>query len=449
VKLDNTTENIKKELEEFYANNLPDVSTITDLNKRHFRMVLPSGRFLKIPDIIRNQYDLQKWLLRLKPIDVYYSTSTWLNPTEIKPRPKKRGPNFTSSGILLYNDIIFDIDINPLSKSNLDRARLDTLKVLDHLESNGYRCKYIAFSGSKGFHLAFEDHLHMAVRDPFDREQEIIDRRKKLVNDLDGIGQYIDGSVTCDTRRIVRVPGTINSKTGIACTILSRPDLEVSINVLIRTLPALPSAKKVPHFNIPGLKTTRLFPSLLKILQPKNATLTTGDENRQLQIGYYYTTYLQSNVLGIRSRHSVLLSFQNRPMKKIESQITELIEEFKLTDVYLFRLPSRTQAISLKSVQRNRLQKILDQAHADNTSLLRKYNVTSIRVGPFVNEQLEELEPPIQFVKTITSVPEVNDSTYISSGHLNFLQKNSIHCYDYPRVHGSGEFKVVDAVIKL
>jgi len=37
----------------------------------------------------------------------------------------------------------------------------------------------------------------------------------------------------------------------------------------------------------------------------------------------------------------------------------------------------------------------------------------------------------------------------VSAGHLNFIRKHGIETFDYPKVHGSGEFKLVDAVLKI
>jgi hypothetical protein len=136
-------------------------------------------------------------------------------------------------------------------------------------------------------------------------------------------------------------------------------------------------------------------------------------------------------------------------MDRIESMINELMEEYNLTDVYIFKLGGQVQAISLKSVQRNRLQKILDHAGADNASLLRKYNVTSIRIGPLVNEKQEEFEPPIEFVKTVSAPADVNNNTFVSEAHLNFLKKNNVEHIQYPKMHGNGEFKIIDAIIQL
>src|SRR5512136_2177880 len=68
-------------LRDFYERNPPDLRFITDINRRHFRFLLPNGRFFKVKDAIRSPADLQSWLVKLQPSDVYYSTSTFLDPT--------------------------------------------------------------------------------------------------------------------------------------------------------------------------------------------------------------------------------------------------------------------------------------------------------------------------------------------------------------------------------
>lgn len=439
---------IKAESIEFYNNNPPHVSHITDINRRHFRMVLPNGRFLKIPDVIRTGKDLQKWLLRLAPIDVYYSTACWLDPTNIKPRPKKRTDDLSRSGILLSHDIVFDIDISPLTRSNLDSARLDTLKLYDHMDSKGYELKYAAFSGCKGFHLVFWDPDKTVIPDPYEREINMIKKRKELVKEVEDTGVSIDGAITCDTRRIVRLPGTINSKTGFACTVLSVQELKKPIKELIERFPSLPSSKNIPHYRPPTIGFVEYLQKMTRNLL--EGRLQARAETRGKYIGdHCYTTYLSSNIPGIKARHAVLLSFSGRSISKVESLIEELIARYQLTDVYLFKLEGQVQAISLKSFQRNRLQKILDHAGADNASLLRKYNVTSIRIGPLVNEKQEEFEGPVKFIKTISAPADVNENTFVSAAHLNFLEKNKVEHIDYPKTHGSGEFSIIDAVVKL
>ena len=41
------------QLRDFYERNPPDLRFITDINRRHFRFLLPNGRFFKVKDAIR------------------------------------------------------------------------------------------------------------------------------------------------------------------------------------------------------------------------------------------------------------------------------------------------------------------------------------------------------------------------------------------------------------
>ena len=144
-------------LRQFYERNPPDLRFITDINRRHFRFLLPNGRFFKIKDAIRSPKDLQRWLIKLQPLDVYYSTSTYLDPTSVASRPKKSTDYWGPGNVILGHDVAFDLDRRPLSIFNLERARKDAVRLLDLLSDQNYPLKYAAFSGSKGFHLVFDD----------------------------------------------------------------------------------------------------------------------------------------------------------------------------------------------------------------------------------------------------------------------------------------------------
>lgn len=454
---------LKSELRQFYLDNPPDLSAITDINRRHFRMVLPSGRFLKIKDVIRTTDDLQKWLQRLAPLHVYYTTATWLNPVILSPRPKERGPGFLDSGIILSHDIAFDIDRTPFLKKNIESARSETLRLVDHMTGNGYRLKYIAFSGSKGFHAVFHDTDREIIPDIFDREMNYIEERTRLTEEILSQGIDIDTTVTKDTRRIIRVPGTINTRTGFACTVIDQSDLESSFREFIRKIPHLPDVEKIPAFQMPKLElpssiwqTIGAVTSRLTGAIPGSDNKEPGGVKRQTpqtepspEPGYFFTTYLQSNVLGIKDRHAVLLGFKGRSLDRICPLLSELITSFDLTDFHIFRSHDRTIAISLTSVQKARYQRILESAGVENTTQLEKYHVVSARVGPLVNRDMKEVLPPVSFIETIPAPPEHNDRQMVSRGHLRFLRKHGVEPYDYPNIHGSDEFKVVDAVLKM
>ena len=75
---------------DFYEENEFDISFLSDCSKRHFRIISENGNFLKVKDRIYNSDQMKKKLINLRPRDVYYSTSTYLNPTTIGPRGKER-----------------------------------------------------------------------------------------------------------------------------------------------------------------------------------------------------------------------------------------------------------------------------------------------------------------------------------------------------------------------
>ncbi|MGA2122396.1 MAG: hypothetical protein ABSG49_10220 [Methanoregula sp.] len=93
------------------------------------------------------------WLIRYRPYDGYYSTSCWLVPENLGRR--ERTP--VSDNIFLSSDIVFDIDRSPFSFFTLDQAREDALNLLDFCHDHNLPVKYIAFSGSKGFHIVCRD----------------------------------------------------------------------------------------------------------------------------------------------------------------------------------------------------------------------------------------------------------------------------------------------------
>ena len=383
---------ISDPLEIFYNDNELDLSVISDLSRRHFRIISSHGKFLKIKDRINNSDQLKKKLINLRPKDVYYSTSTYLNPTTVGPRGKERSI-LTKSGIVMKNDISFDLDREPLSIRNLEKARKDCKRLIDFMDGKGYSLKYIAFSGSNGFHVIYEDKEGVSIADPFEREMEIIKIRKELVNKIKEQGISIDSAITVDTRRIIRLPGTINSKTGYACTLLTRSQIDQPIINWISDIPRLSGSVKIPSFTWPKFLTLpSLFSKKTKVTPTKRIV---------------YTTFITSSVLGTKGRHAVLLSFKNRKFARVIRKLEKAIETYRLTDIYVFRSGNEIQAISLKTVQRNRYQKIMDFVGSNCNTQLEKFGRVAVRMGPLVNSAMQEIQKPAEFVKLLKSFGEM------------------------------------------
>jgi DNA primase catalytic subunit len=420
-------------VKEFYKLNELDLKFLSDCSNRHFRIMSSNGMFLKIRDRINNSKQLTKKLINLAPKDVYYSTSTYLNPTTVGPRGKER-TILTKSGIVLKNDISFDLDREPLSIRNLEKTRKDCSRLIDFMDSEGYLLKYIAFSGSKGFHVIYEDKKNELVLDPFEREMSIIEKRRQLVKKVQSLQIPIDSSITVDTRRIIRLPGTINSKTGYACTILSRSQIKNNVSTWLSEIPKISVAKKIPRFTWPKLFTLPVFWS--KRRKPKHPKRIV------------YTTFITSSVLGTKGRHAVLLSFKNQKFSRVIKKLNKAIKKYRLTDIYLFESGKDIQAISLKTVQRNRYQKIIDFVGSNCNTQLDKFNRVALRMGPLVNSNMDEVQKQAEFIKLLRS-PNERENNFVSAGHLLFLQRHGVPSVEYPLIHGSSEFKLVDAEIKI
>ena len=166
---------------------------------------------------------LQRFIERKQAKDVYYSTSSWLDPTNL-PRLREKTKHYP---VMLDHDVVFDIDVAPFSLQNIERARTYAVDIYHIMkEMHTYQFHYVAFSGSKGFHLVYKDLARdkFSIPNPKEREECVREERHVLVDDLIARGCVFDSKITSDTRRIIRVPGTFHGSTGWACTLLS-PDV--------------------------------------------------------------------------------------------------------------------------------------------------------------------------------------------------------------------------------
>ena len=139
---------IFQSINNYYKNNIINLDTLPQLNFRHFRYRLPNGSFYKVKKKIRNTHEFNKTLIETKPIDVYYSTATWLNPHIIGSKLEEN----ILKNIMLSCDLSFDVDVNE-NINTLEDARLHSLAIIDYLDSVNIPTRYTAFSGSKGFHI--------------------------------------------------------------------------------------------------------------------------------------------------------------------------------------------------------------------------------------------------------------------------------------------------------
>lgn len=409
----------------FYQHHLPDLSAITDLHHRHFRFLLMQGTFLKLQHRIRSEDELRRWLVRYRPADVYYSTSCWLVPENLGRR--ERTP--LSDNIFLSSDIIFDIDRSPFSRENLELARGDTLRLLQYCDTSHTVVKYIAFSGSKGFHVVCADPCRYHDPSPFVREDMAKAARKEIVARVLEEGIAIDTKVTVDTRRIIRVPGTINSKTGYICTVLSREQLSEPVGTILKYLPRVNAG--TPLIPARGddcpLRGSRSIAWLCHRFGVRSKP----------QSRYSFGTFLVSSVPGTPLQVPLFSFPVNARTERVESRLITVQEQYGLSDIYLYRSSTGISAICLRTFPIRRLEKIIKASGSTNFGTLVKYRQLFFRVGEVRNEDQTLLEGTPVFVKTLEATEE-NNARFVSRPHYQFIREFVPALRTYPRMHGEG-----------
>lgn len=163
-------------------------------------------------------HKLRTFLIETAPDHVYLSSSKYADPAAYPMEDKKKG--------WLAADLIFDIDYDHLKRPTLREAKKQSEKLLVILEDQlGFKKILYVDSGSRGFHV----HIHDECVQKLDNAErrEIADffshyktrRSRKVVNPN---WVEIDTVVTTDFTRLIRLPGSLNVKEGLArpCTII-------------------------------------------------------------------------------------------------------------------------------------------------------------------------------------------------------------------------------------
>ena len=190
---------------------------------RQFRVAVEHGdgrvRFEKVDDRVKDVETLRRWLLRLVPLHVYYTTSRWLDPQRLGPRRLRgrRAGYPIAHSVFLGQELYFDID----APGDLDAAKTDAQSLIAFLRREGLRDLHLVHSGNKGFHVYAYDFEARFVpqlpEDPREREAAAQSARADLVMRIVEESIGIDVDVTMDPRRIIRLPGTVHGATLNIC----------------------------------------------------------------------------------------------------------------------------------------------------------------------------------------------------------------------------------------
>ncbi len=200
----------EQEITEFYRKNSPILPTYP--SRRHYRLKLQNGQFLKIPKLINNPKLLQAFFLHFKPLAVYHTVSTWLAPNLIGAKNKTYIHHSKwLSNSFLFSDLVLDFDKEDASISNISYS-IKTLQTLFPTK------KMKLIQTGEGYHLhVLEWNREVLAKypSPFDRETKDLSLRRKILSSLKKLNFKFDYNTLLDTRRLVRVENTLHENGNI------------------------------------------------------------------------------------------------------------------------------------------------------------------------------------------------------------------------------------------
>ena len=380
---------------ESYYRGLTPAFPIPNVRFRHFRFRV-DGRFKKIKERVRTADQLKEQLVRHAPQDAYYTTSCFLTP-------EKLGPKALKTAMFLYNDLVFDLDVGE-ELGTLEDVRKQTLSLLKFLDGKGVNVRYIAFSGSKGFHVVC-DNERIAEADPDAREEAYKEANKAMVEVVDEAGIVVDAKTTIDTRRIFRIPGTINMKTGYVCTVLSREELARPVNEILKRVQRV----YYPAPRIPFWGDERPFSMVRTIFGRLHRWGARSPPTR-------LRTLVSSRVPGTDLSVVILKHFRRR-QDKHEKRLKELQTTYKLPSFYVLSHEDALYSISLKPLQRERMLKVLKAADSLNLGQFAKYGLVYMPVGRTRDTNMKVLSEAPELAYTVLS----NVECKLGRAHGRFL----------------------------
>ena len=407
------SEERSKELLAHYAQNPIDFAWIPSPNQHSYRWRTNKGRWVTARRRIRNHQTLAKAIGKDVVSDLYFSTSRWLNPIDLPRLRDKEQPH----PILLDHLIVFDIDVAPLSLKNLEQARITAIDLHDYLaEDASIEFLSCSFSGSKGFHLFYLDMERdkFAIEDPKEREETVRESRKQLLKRVLEEGFNVDNRVTADTRRIIRLPGSIHGTTGYMCTVLGLEQLKKPLKDLLEDIPRIESAQKIP-------KRARMLKKKAK--KKKSKQRKTVADTRAVQ---QYMVEASTHVPGTKDRSVIMLWLPlawGSGQKALETALN-MINEEKLGPCSFWQQGDRILMLCPLALPRAQVVKLFTSYKmSKRAAILKEREHDWIRITNTMDEDADwqdELQPIGLYGD------EVGSKTSFSSSHLELERRMGI-----------------------
>ena len=394
---------------QYYQNNEVDLSWLIKPSQHGFRWRCSDGSWRKSKRRVSSIDSFRKAIGKDNPSDIYFSTSSWLEPIdlpnlndEIKPHP-----------ILINHLIVFDIDFAPLSLENLERARLTTLNLHKWIQKNyHYELISISFSGSKGFHLFYNDpdRSLFSIENSKDRETAVKENRKKLLQEVLLAGFKVDPRITADTRRIIRLPGSIHGKTGLLCHRINVERLRENIESWINDVPSFFGNLEIPK---------------VAKAKPKKVNQASKKVTKEVVKSFVEQTYMvevSNHLPSTKDRTSLIFwtPYSWGIGEDCLDRLENLVKSKNLADSYIFSDGERILFICPEAFTRAKIVKVLHKIGMEKLSkTLAARKHYWVRISGIMSEDGNWHNEP-RFICTIKGR---NSKQNYSKAHLTLLSK--------------------------
>lgn len=248
---------------DYYRNKA--IFEVSDIEKREFGWLTRDGAMVRHKSF-KTADELKSFCAREAPLGVYYSTALYIDP---------ENRDMEAKG-WLGADLVFDIDGDHLDTPNcrgmglvtlpcLEDAKEEALKLLEALHNELGIDGEVAYSGHRGFHVHVRsaevrglaaaerrrlvDFLVAKNLDLSKFEKRINKKYTKLYEEepvgslariMKGLHDsnysysiHIDEVVTADVHRLIRLPGSLNNKTGFIALPIPKSLLDKEINYIL------------------------------------------------------------------------------------------------------------------------------------------------------------------------------------------------------------------------
>ena len=375
----------KSDFSKFYKTNDLELSWVEKPGRHQFRWRLVNNTWITASRRFRGSEKLSEILSKQGSRDVYIGTSSWLNPIQL---PKKSDSE-SEPAVLLDHWIVFDIDRKPLTIKTLEEGRKIANSLLEYMEENhDHELISISFSGGKGFHLIFKDTKRekFLIEDLAKREQTVIEQRKALLDEVLEAGFDVDKLVTADTRRIIRLPGTLHGTTGWCCTRITRNMLSIPVKKWLHTLPRHEKAKDIP-------KKSNLWNVLQKLPSPSKST--DDADKTEKQLNSILEMQVSSQVVGVSNRSSFIAWLPNKLTEKEDNQLFSRMRKLGWTPIYKFKNQKEDLIIVPRAINtpqlRNFFEKNSLQKYANKIKNLGHLWIPMVRASGSTKSEIHDI----------------------------------------------------------